>query len=103
MPTWIVPSDTHNAGDTGHTTDHNHIADDLTLLAWASSGLAPSGDTTGATDQAAITAAEARGQAVFFQPGTFYVTGLVKQAGTIWHGAGGWRRLSSWPTARTRT
>lgn len=35
MPTWTVPSDTHSPGDTGHTTDHNHIADDLTLIATA--------------------------------------------------------------------
>lgn len=32
MPSWIVPSDTHVNGDTGHTTDHNHMADDLTLV-----------------------------------------------------------------------
>lgn len=33
MPTWTVPSDTHSPGDTGHTSDHNFIADDLTLIA----------------------------------------------------------------------
>jgi hypothetical protein len=48
----------------------------------------PSGDTTGATDQAAITAAEALARVVWFAPGTFYVTGLTKQANTIWQGAG---------------
>ena len=32
MPSWILPSDTHNVGDIGHTTDHNHIVDDLTLI-----------------------------------------------------------------------
>ena len=32
MTSWIVPSDSHSPGDTGHTTDHNHIADDLTIL-----------------------------------------------------------------------
>src|SRR5579859_7126910 len=32
MPSWIVPSDTHVANDTGHVGDHNHIADDLTLI-----------------------------------------------------------------------
>lgn len=47
MPTWIVPSNTHTVGDTGHTTDHNHIADDLTLV----NNAAPvvSGGLTGAT------------------------------------------------------
>lgn len=48
----------------------------------------PSGDPTGAIDQAAITAAESAGKTVYFAPGTFWVTGLVKQAGTIWQGAG---------------
>jgi hypothetical protein len=48
----------------------------------------PSGDTTGATDQANITAAEATGDNVYFAPGTYYVTGLVKQAGNPWEGAG---------------
>ena len=32
MPSWIVPSDTHAPLDSGHTTDHNHMADDLTLI-----------------------------------------------------------------------
>ena len=50
--------------------------------------VAPSGDTTGAADQAAITAAEALGKTVYFGPGTFWVTGLVKQAATIWQGSG---------------
>lgn len=49
--------------------------------------LQPSGDTTGVTDTAAITAAEAAG-GVVLGPGTFWVTGLTKQAGTIWQGAG---------------
>lgn len=46
MPSWIVPSDTHNPGDTGHTTDHNHIADDLTLV--NTSAPVVSGGLTGA-------------------------------------------------------
>lgn len=33
MVSWIVPSDAHVPSDTGHTNDHNHIADDLTLIA----------------------------------------------------------------------
>lgn len=32
MVTWILPSDGHNPNDTGHTTDHNHIVDDLSLI-----------------------------------------------------------------------
>ena len=28
--TYTIPSDTHVVGDTGHTTDHNNIADDIT-------------------------------------------------------------------------
>jgi hypothetical protein len=50
--------------------------------------LSPSGDTSGVADTAAVTAAEALGGTVFFGPGTFWVTGLVKQAGTIWQGTG---------------
>ena len=30
--TYIVPSDTHQIGDTGHVTDHDHMADDLTMI-----------------------------------------------------------------------
>lgn len=33
MPTWILPSDSHAPGDTGHTSDHNHIVDDLSIIA----------------------------------------------------------------------
>lgn len=47
MPTWNVPSDSHAVGDTGHTTDHNHVADDLTLVATAFPGV-----TTGAAQTA---------------------------------------------------
>ncbi len=35
MPSWVVPSGSHATGDTGHTTDHNHIAGDLTLIGTA--------------------------------------------------------------------
>jgi hypothetical protein len=45
--TWIVPSDSHIVSDTGHTTDHNHIADDLALIAAAFPGV-----TTGAASTA---------------------------------------------------
>ena len=53
----------------------------------------PSGDTTGATDQAAITAAEGTGKTLYFAPGTFWVTGLVKQANSIWQGAGRYQTI----------
>lgn len=48
----------------------------------------PSGDTSGVTDQAVITAAEALGRTVSFAAGTFWVTGLAKQSFTYWRGAG---------------
>jgi hypothetical protein len=56
----------------------------------------PSGDTSGATDTAAIqaieNAADSAGGILLFSPGTYYVTGLTKQAYTIWQGSG---RLST--------
>ena len=60
------------------------------LLGTSAAGVSvyPSGDTSGATDQANVTAAEATGRKVFFAPGTFYVTGLTKKGGTYWEGAG---------------
>lgn len=66
------------------------LAAPSTLLGSTAAGVSvyPSGDTTGAADQAAITAAEALGRTVYLAPGTFWVTGLVKQAATIWQGAG---------------
>jgi Pectate lyase superfamily protein len=60
----------------------------LTLQSPGEPVLTASGDTSGATDQAAITAAEGTGRIVYFGPGTFWVTGLTKQTGTIWQGAG---------------
>ena len=47
MTTWSVPSDTHALLDTGHTTDHNTICDDLTLINAAVPLV--SGGLTGAT------------------------------------------------------
>ena len=46
MPSWIVPSDAHVTGDSGHTSDHNHVADDLTIV----SGLVPVSATMAAGD-----------------------------------------------------
>jgi len=53
----------------------------------------PSGDETGATDTAAIQAAENAlsalgGGTILFQPGTYWTTGLMKQSLTTWQGAG---------------
>ena len=52
----------------------------------------PSGDASGVTDQAAIqaleNAADVNGAILVFAPGTYQVTGLTKQALTIWQGAG---------------
>ena len=67
----------------------------------------PSGDTSGATDTTAIqaieNAADSAGGLLLFGPGTYYVTGLVKQAYTIWQGAGGSPPRSCSPPARTPT
>jgi hypothetical protein len=77
-------------GATQRLDDLMTAAAPAALLSPALSGtsVSPSGDTTGATDQANITAAEAAGDSVYFDPGTYYVTGLVKQAGNAWIGAG---------------
>lgn len=45
MVTWILPSDSHNPNDTGHTTDHNHIVDDLSLIGGSLTYLTGSGNT----------------------------------------------------------
>src|SRR6185437_13971955 len=80
MPTWTVPSDTHIPGDTGHTTDHNHIADDLTLV----NNVVPvvSGGLTGAvaaTRYAGATASGAPGSGTF-ATGDF----VIDQTGKVW-------------------
>jgi hypothetical protein len=66
------------------------VATQSALFGSISAGVAvyPSGDTSGVTDQANITAAEALGRTVYFAPGTFWVTGLTKQASTLWQGSG---------------
>jgi|SRR5579872_232268 len=61
MPTWTVPSDTHVANDTGHVTDHNHIADDLTLVNTVFPAV--SGGLTGATSTFRLAGAIASGAA----------------------------------------
>jgi hypothetical protein len=47
----------------------------------------PSGDTTGATDTAAVAAAEATGGPVYFADATYWGN-FTKQAGTVWQGSG---------------
>lgn len=64
-----VPPDNRVAGDIGHLADHTDIADGLT----ASLGLAPSGDTTGATDYAAMQAQINASGYLKLQQGVFYV------------------------------
>lgn len=80
MTSWIVPSDTHNPGDTGHTTDHNTIADDLTLI--GSAVPLVTGGLTGATAAMRYVGATSSGAPV---SGTF-VTGDVSgdQSGKLW-------------------
>lgn len=72
MPSWIVPSDTHNPGDSGHTTDHNHMADDLTLVNTAAPVV--SGGLTGATAATRWVGATASGAPA---SGTFAVGDFV--------------------------
>ena len=80
MPSWIVPSDTHVPNDTGHTTDHDHVADDLTLINNALPVV--SGGLTGAT--AALRLAGAIASGVVPASGTFAVGDVViVQTGAI--------------------
>lgn len=62
MVSWIVPSDAHAVGDTGHTTDHNHVADDLNLIA-------------------AILTMLTGGNTLLVQPGSSYANGTFTAPG----------------------
>jgi hypothetical protein len=80
MPSWILPSDSHAPGDTGHTTDHNHIVDDLTLINDAVPVV--SGGLTGATGATRYVGATASGAPA---SGTFAVGDFaVDQTGKTW-------------------
>jgi hypothetical protein len=78
----IVPPDNRIAGDAGHLTDHTSLSDGFRL----STGLAPSGDTTGATDRAAINSAISTFGGVKLQAGVFWTDQplLVNSAGGTW-------------------
>lgn len=80
----------HASGSVQDLSDLVPVAAPSALAASSVPGLTvfPSGDTSGATDQTAITAAEATGKKIYFAPGTYWVTGLLKQSLTYWEGAG---------------
>lgn len=94
MP-YTIPSDTHTAGDTGHTSDHNNIADMLTLVSAVNvKNTAYAGGATGngATDdttafQAAVTAAA--GGIAQIPPGIYLISAPITiGAGTTLLGSG---------------
>ncbi len=70
---WIIPSDTHGAGDTGHIIDHNDIADVLTDLSFTNRSLylAPSGATAETIPRSLI-----GGGSAAMTSGTLYVMGI---------------------------
>jgi hypothetical protein len=80
-------------GDPGHTTDHNHIVDDLTVLRnaqtdWLNVVTQYSADPTGVTDsttavQNAITAAVSASTAVYLPAGTYLISSALSVTGSI--------------------
>jgi hypothetical protein len=105
MPSWIVPSDTHSPGDSGHTTDHNHMADDFTVI----SNILPvvSGGLTGAvqatrfagatTSGAPVSGTFAVGDFVIDQTGRIFICTTAGTSGT-WTNAGSLYALLSGAT-----
>lgn len=81
-----LPPDTRAVGTGNPPDDMNKVIDALTGMGQPGY-IKPSGDTTGATDTAAVAAAEALGGTVFFGPATYWGN-FTKQAGTIWQGSG---------------
>lgn len=81
MPTWTLPTDPHSVGDTGHTTDHNSIVGDLTLIG----GILPivAGGLAGAVQAARFAGATTSGAP---STGTFAVGDFVvdRTSGTMW-------------------
>lgn len=77
---YTIPSDTHAAGDTGHISDHNNIADVLTALDKSGPNLymAP----TGATSESAG-GREVTGSSGTLVSGTVYLRAAVLKQNTV--------------------
>lgn len=78
--TYIVPSDTHQIGDVGHVGDHDHIADDLTMIGNALPVV--TGGLTGATAATRFAGGTTSGAPATgtFAAGDF----VVDETGVIW-------------------
>lgn len=78
---WAIPSDTHAAGDTGHVTDHDNMADVLTDLdnANRSRYLAPAG----ATAETIPRAMGLTGTSSALTSGTLYLTAIGLHQNTV--------------------
>jgi Pectate lyase superfamily protein len=92
-----IPSDTHGAGDSGHTTDHNNIADMLTLIsafnvkntAYAGGAKGDNSTDDTAAIQAALNAANsAGGGRVYLPAGTYKLTTVTVYNNTALIGDG---------------
>ena len=94
---YTIPSDSHVVGNSGHTADHNNIADMLTLISDANvKNTAYSGGATGngvtddtAAINAAINAAAAGAGIVLFPPGNYITQPLQIPPGVILQGTTG--------------
>jgi hypothetical protein len=84
--TYPLPPATRSVGTVDPPGDMNKVINALTGMGQPGY-IKPSGDTTGATDTAAVAAAEALGGTVYFGPATYWGN-FTKQAGTIWQGSG---------------
>jgi hypothetical protein len=80
MPSWTSPPDNHAVGDTGHTTLHNQLADDLNLINAALPVV--SGGASGATAAARFVGGTTSGAPVSgaFAKGDF----VIDQSGNVW-------------------
>jgi hypothetical protein len=81
-----LPPDTRAVGTGNPPDDMNKVIDALLGMGEAAYVKA-SGDTTGATDTAAVAAAEATARTVFFGPGTYWGN-FTKQTAVHWQGSG---------------
>jgi hypothetical protein len=92
-----LPPDTRSVGSPNPSGDMNEETD--ALLGMGEAGyVKPSGDTSGATDTAAVTAAEATGGPVFFDSGTYWGN-FTKATGTVWKGSGRAQTIMKAPAA----